>query len=40
MGNLERDIEDKADSQERDDELKRDIEALQQMMQSTDKKDK
>tara|TARA_R110000868_G_scaffold255131_1_gene511663 strand:+ start:104 stop:523 length:420 start_codon:yes stop_codon:yes gene_type:complete len=40
VGNLERDIEDKADSQERDDELKRDIEALQQMMQSTDKKDK
>ena len=40
LGNLERDIEDKADSQERDDELKRDIEALQQMMQSSEKKNK
>ena len=40
LGNLERDMEDKADSQERDDELKRDIEALQQMMQSTEKKNK
>lgn len=40
MSNLERDIEDKEDSQKRDDELKRDIEALQQMMQSADKKDK
>lgn len=40
MSNLERDIEDKEDSQKRDDELKRDIEALQQMMQSADKKNK
>ena len=40
MSNLERDIEDKEDSQKRDDELKRDIEALQQMIQSADKKDK
>lgn len=40
ISNLERDIEDKEDSQKRDDELKRDIEALQQMMQSADKKDK
>lgn len=40
MSNLERDIEDKEDSQKRDDELKRDIEALQQMIQSADKKGK
>ena len=35
VGNLERDIEDKADSQDRDDELKKDIEALQQMIVKT-----
>ena len=40
MSNLERDIDDKEDSQKRDDELTRDIEALQQMIQSADKKDK
>ena len=34
LGNLERDIEDKTDSQERDNELKRDIEALQQMIRN------
>ena len=39
VGNLERDIEDKADSQERDDELKRDIEALQQMIVKPKDKD-
>ena len=38
-GNLERDIEDKADSQDRDDELKKDIEALQQMIVKTKDKD-
>ena len=39
VGNLERDIEDKADSQDRDDELKKDIEALQQMIVKTKDKD-
>tara|TARA_R110001606_G_C14942364_1_gene599427 strand:- start:31 stop:441 length:411 start_codon:yes stop_codon:yes gene_type:complete len=38
-GNLDRDMEDKADSQERDDELKRDIEALQQMIVKPKDKD-
>lgn len=39
VGNLERDIEDKTDSQDRDDELKKDIEALQQMIVKTKDKD-
>jgi hypothetical protein len=39
VGNLERDMEDKADSQDRDDELKKDIEALQQMIVKTKDKD-